>query len=213
MRTLANLRTAGYTCCAISTLSLLHRLPDSASETVATNPGLTNIPATIRWLVSRQVGYSEGEDKEETVDNTAPVLQGVYKDESLVPDLSVQDDEFVGFNGRCNKNVDTCYAFWVTASLDVSLLSFILSSKMLITRLQILGQEKTQLLNLQAIRRFLFEQTQHRIGGFGKSPGNPPGNTVPSIASSYDLTCYRYLPFLSGSRRTCSYEGARDKTA
>ena len=34
--------------------------------------------------------------------------------------LSLQDDQFVGFNGRCNKRADTCYAFWVGASLSVS---------------------------------------------------------------------------------------------
>jgi prenyltransferase beta subunit len=33
----------------------------------------------------------------------------------------------------------------------------------------------SQLINQEAIRRFLLEQTQHRIGGFGKAPGNPPG--------------------------------------
>lgn len=38
-----------------------------------------------------------------------------------------------------------------------------------------LGQDKAQLLNTNAARRFLFEQTQHRIGGFGKAPGDPPG--------------------------------------
>lgn len=38
-----------------------------------------------------------------------------------------------------------------------------------------LGEDKSKLVNAKAIRRFLFEQTQHRIGGFGKYPGNPPG--------------------------------------
>ena len=33
----------------------------------------------------------------------------------------------------------------------------------------------SQLINQEAVRRFLLEQTQHRIGGFGKAPGNPPG--------------------------------------
>lgn len=32
-----------------------------------------------------------------------------------------ESEDFVGFNGRCNKMVDTCYAFWVGASLDVSI--------------------------------------------------------------------------------------------
>jgi geranylgeranyl transferase type-1 subunit beta len=40
-----------------------------------------------------------------------------------------------------------------------------------------------QLVNLEAIRRFLFEQTQHRIGGFGKAPGNPPGTLCPLCCS------------------------------
>jgi geranylgeranyl transferase type-1 subunit beta len=39
-----------------------------------------------------------------------------------------------------------------------------------------LGEEKAQLVNAEPIRRFLFEHTQHRIGGFGKAPGNPPGS-------------------------------------
>lgn len=41
--------------------------------------------------------------------------------------------------------------------------------------LQMLGTEKTRLVSTNAIRRFLIEKTQHRIGGFGKCPGDPPG--------------------------------------
>lgn len=41
--------------------------------------------------------------------------------------------------------------------------------------MKMLGQDKAQLLNTKASRRFLLEQTQHRIGGFGKAPGDPPG--------------------------------------
>lgn len=37
-----------------------------------------------------------------------------------------------------------------------------------------LGEGHLNLLNTTAIRRFLFEQSQHQIGGFGKYPGNPP---------------------------------------
>jgi geranylgeranyl transferase type-1 subunit beta len=88
--------------------------------------GLTDIPATIRWLVSRQVGYKE-EDDDEVEDPTQSqreALAGVYKDGPSVPGLSLEDEEFVGFNGRCNKMVDTCYAYWVIASLDVSSIMF-----------------------------------------------------------------------------------------
>jgi len=33
---------------------------------------------------------------------------------------------------------------------------------------------QAHLVDANSIRRFLFEQTQHQIGGFGKCPGNPP---------------------------------------
>ncbi|TVY60808.1 Geranylgeranyl transferase type-1 subunit beta, partial [Lachnellula suecica] len=155
---------AGYTYCAIASLAFLNRLPSTSdSPTSSTKedllPGLTDIPATIRWLVSRQVGYTDEDSEDEEEDpNQAQreALASVYKDEPLVPGLSLEDEDFVGFNGRCNKTVDTCYAFWVIASLDM------------------LGEDKTELVNAKAIRRFLFEQTQHQIGGFGKYPGNPP---------------------------------------
>ena len=32
----------------------------------------------------------------------------------------------------------------------------------------------TSIVNTPSIRHFLFTQTQHRIGGFGKHPGAPP---------------------------------------
>jgi geranylgeranyl transferase type-1 subunit beta len=54
-----------------------------------------------------------------------------------------------------------------------------------------LGQDKTKLLNIKAARRFLLEQTQHRIGGFGKAPGNPPG----SISSTAIIYC-ELIPLL-----------------
>jgi geranylgeranyl transferase type-1 subunit beta len=49
-------------------------------------------------------------------------LAGIFNDTSdplSISDLSLNDSQFVGFNGRTNKRVDTCYAFWVTASLAV----------------------------------------------------------------------------------------------
>ena len=92
-------------------------------------PGLTNFPATVRWLVSRQVGYSGDEDEDENEDDHSQPLQdqrdalaGVYEgsaDPSSLTGLSLNENQFVGFNGRCNKRVDTCYAFWVGASLNV----------------------------------------------------------------------------------------------
>ncbi len=78
--------------------------------------------STIRWLVSRQQGYREEDDEEASPTEEKVKLAGVYEEEPLAPGLSTEEDHFVGFNGRCNKRVDTCYAFWVTASLDVCFL-------------------------------------------------------------------------------------------
>jgi geranylgeranyl transferase type-1 subunit beta len=80
--------------------------------------GLTDLSLTIRWLVSRQVGYEDEEDTDEVAE---PIIElaGVYKEKTLVPGLTLEDTEFVGLNGRCNKAADTCYAFWVAASLSV----------------------------------------------------------------------------------------------
>jgi geranylgeranyl transferase type-1 subunit beta len=69
-------------------------------------------------------------------------------------DLSLNEVMCIGFNGRANKLADTCYCFWVSASLEV------------------LGQGK--LIDSEAARRFLLDEAQHRIGGFGKQPGYPP---------------------------------------
>jgi geranylgeranyl transferase type-1 subunit beta len=131
---------AGYTYCAIASFSLLHRLPDpsaafsqnfSTPDRTSNNilPGLTNFPATVRWLVSRQVEYSEddGEDDEDNhtllpLQDQRDALAGIHEHATEVPSfagLSLRENQFVGFNGRCNKRVDTCYAFWVGASLDV----------------------------------------------------------------------------------------------
>jgi len=114
---LADHRPAGYAYCAIAALSLLHRLPNSTPCPL--RPGLTHVHETIRWLLSRQQSYTDEDDEESPVPPPGIKIAGVYEEESLVPGLSTGEPDFVGLNGRCNKRVDTCYAFWVTASLDV----------------------------------------------------------------------------------------------
>ena len=118
---------AGYTYCAIAALSFLGRLPNSqaALESAGTQHGLRYIPETIRWLVSRQSAYVDDEQGDEDESGSDPyqkqreAMVGIYSEDPTVGDLSLEDKDFVGFNGRCNKSVDTCYAFWVGASLDV----------------------------------------------------------------------------------------------
>lgn len=60
----------------------------------------------------------------------------------------------MGFNGRCNKVADTCYFWWVGGALSI------------------MGHG--DLVAWAPSRRFLFEKTQHMIGGFAKHPGGPP---------------------------------------
>ena len=116
---------AGYTYCAIASLQFLGRLPDPSKISYSdslTSPNPINLPDIVHWLVSRQVGYHAEDHDGETVSQTRP---GPPEQFSL-EQLSLQDSECVGINGRCNKPVDTCYVFWVGASLDVCPLATIL---------------------------------------------------------------------------------------
>lgn len=76
--------------------------------------GLTSVSDTTRWLVSRQMSYQEEDESDDEAEER--------NEETPAPPepAAVESEDFVGFNGRCNKMVDTCYAFWVGASLDVS---------------------------------------------------------------------------------------------
>lgn len=115
---MSNSDEAGYAYCAIASLAHLNRLPNSnpkPTDGPELSPGLTDLQATIRWLVSRQVGFRE----EDASDNEE---ESQHPEEETGP--STEEEDFVGFNGRCNKNVDTCYAFWVIASLNVTPTSF-----------------------------------------------------------------------------------------
>jgi geranylgeranyl transferase type-1 subunit beta len=60
-----------------------------------------------------------------------------------------------GYNGRTNKDNDSCYSFWIGATLHL------------------LGEFATT--DLASARRFLLAQCQHKLlGGFAKTPGAPP---------------------------------------
>ncbi|KAH8602740.1 terpenoid cyclases/protein prenyltransferase alpha-alpha toroid [Bisporella sp. PMI_857] len=142
---------AGYAYCAIASLSLLNRIPSSSptSNISIFLPGLTNVPATVRWLVSRQLNYVPKDEDENSEDE-----EDTSYDQSDMSGSVLEGGAFVGFNGRCNKRADTCYAFWVIASLAM------------------LGH--VDVVDFEPSRQFLYAQTQHQIGGFGKCPGDPP---------------------------------------
>lgn len=187
--------TGGYAYCAIGALSILGRLPSKPGSKDAPSsgkaPGLTNVNATIRWLMDRQQNYIAIDEDSGDEDNDQDLrdrLAGVYdhtKEHSNngipaaeIPSLSpLTFDEcyYVGQNGRCNKPSDTCYSFWNCGSLDVCFAKNPLYNRKL-KKTQLLGQGK--LINREPIRRFLLEQTQFKIGGFGKTPGVPGGKSI-----------------------------------
>jgi geranylgeranyl transferase type-1 subunit beta len=123
------------------------------SERKAT--ALTNLPGTIRWLLSRQLAYSDL-DEEECESLGSLRIKSNYEQPKVpsLSSLSLNEAMSIGFNGRANKIADTCYCYWVSASLEI------------------VGQGK--LIDSESARRFLLDHTQHRIGGFGKEPGYPP---------------------------------------
>ncbi|KAK1770237.1 terpenoid cyclases/protein prenyltransferase alpha-alpha toroid [Phialemonium atrogriseum] len=144
---------AGYAYCAISALSLLDRPLENSSAShgsKAIGAAIADLPSLTHWLVSRQFAYldppSDGDENPESENFTEP---------SSLADLSLDENlQHVGFNGRCNKVADTCYFWWVGGALSI------------------MGQG--DLVSRAPSRRFLFEKTQHMIGGFAKHPGGPP---------------------------------------
>ncbi|KAI5244573.1 terpenoid cyclases/Protein prenyltransferase [Aureobasidium subglaciale] len=165
---------AGFTYCAIGALSNIDRLPPKISAVPsAPSPkaSLTNPPLLIKWLVSRQTATICEEDDLDTYGDETDTAETCHDAHSFV----FQDDfvseqgkmnyegrpsvnfslDWTGFNGRCNKIADTCYAFWVHGSLSI------------------LGQ--SQLPRTQSLKRWLLERTVHpQLGGFGKIAGDLP---------------------------------------
>lgn len=111
--------------------------------------------------------------------------QPVYSslDEDSGPDMPIPVDprfeslstQYTGLNGRANKIADTCYAFWVGGALDVGCTPAYLRvarRNVKLTHKQIM--DNLHQFDFMPIRRYLLGKTQHRIGGFGKLPGDPP---------------------------------------
>lgn len=150
---------AGMTYCAIAALSLLGHLNES---------GIESVEALTRWLVSRQVPFEKkdelGEEEREEALETGTEEEKLEISKVLSKVELGTDGRPVwgGFNGRCNKLADTCYSFWVGASLDML--------------------KKLSLIDINANRRFLLEKTRHVIGGFSKLP--EPG-AIPDILHSF----------------------------
>ena len=122
---LADRSVAGYAYCSVAALSLLDRPWSYSSEKSATRvqQGITDQPRLLKFLSGRQFTYlAEEEDQEEEDDAENYV-------EAPMGSLSLDETcRHVGFNGRWNKKADTCYCWWVAATLQVRQLSYLLWS-------------------------------------------------------------------------------------
>jgi len=144
------------------------RLPiqsNSSQQSDHTVRGLSNLPLTLRWLVSRQTTVIEQfEETSDAADDETEETAAPSDDRSFIklkshpPNEGVPQERadscWVGVNGRCNKIGDTCYAYWVGTPLSIL--------------------DRLHLIDPKPIRRWLLEKTQHLIGGFGKISGDPP---------------------------------------
>lgn len=130
---------AGYTYNGVGALKLLGKLPrhqnDPQSEGRMSAEFVENVT---KWLVSRQTLMLDEEDELPMADEEPPEItpqlvppafhvQGAFPtsvaDVNLSKasiEVSSHDLRWGGFNGRCNKVADTCYAFWVGGTLGVS---------------------------------------------------------------------------------------------
>jgi prenyltransferase beta subunit len=102
------------TYCAVATLSLLGHLDES---------GLQSVDGLTRWLVHRQVPFEKKDEMDE--DDWQYILEcGTEEEKADGTKVELGTDGrpiWGGFHGRCNKKADTCYSFWIGASLDVGL--------------------------------------------------------------------------------------------
>ncbi|KAF3906054.1 hypothetical protein ABW21_db0207203 [Orbilia brochopaga] len=144
---------AGHTFCVIAALALFDRLhPPPISTSTSSPPPIYGLPhpsETIGWLVSRQQPLTP-----KPADSTSLSEYHTATHLSPLPPPFPPPASHNGFNGRANKRTDTCYSFWVIASLDLL--------------------RQSHLLDAESNREFLLEETAHAIGGFGKWAGAPP---------------------------------------
>ena len=129
---------AGWTYCGLGALKLLGA--DAKNDCASSDSDATEAKGeefwkdVIHWLVSRQTTFIE-EFEDDTSIESDPLdgkktdfrKEGAHlmnapetdKVELLSIEPSTLTLAHAGFNGRCNKIADTCYAFWVGGSLAV----------------------------------------------------------------------------------------------
>jgi len=125
--------------CAVCALAILGRVEE----------GVGDMDALVGWLARRQLPVRAKRDQDE--DDEEEEEEEAEEEERGGVEYP---REGVGFNGRCNKVADSCYSWWICATL------------------QALG--RLDLVDTDEVLRFLLERAQHVVGGFGKYPGDPP---------------------------------------
>jgi prenyltransferase beta subunit len=69
------------------------------------------------------LSYIETDAEDDEEDQSKPLMSVLgYQEKADVPSLAaltLNETQFVGCNGRLNKEADTCYCFWVVATLQV----------------------------------------------------------------------------------------------
>lgn len=115
---------SGYTYCGLSSLKLLLEgdMGDNVGILEKLSKGADWEKAT-KWLSRRQIWPTEGvtkplhrnEDKNSQGDDDEDEDNVLEKEDGM----HWRFDEEGGFNGRTNKQADTCYSFWSTASILV----------------------------------------------------------------------------------------------
>ena len=130
---------AGLTYSGVGALKLLGKLPRHTNESKKDGRMSVNFVENVtKWLVSRQTLMLHEKDDlpmadEEPPDMMAKIFPPTFHVQGAFPvsiadaslpsasiEMSPHDLQWAGFNGRCNKVADTCYAFWVGGTLGVS---------------------------------------------------------------------------------------------
>jgi geranylgeranyl transferase type-1 subunit beta len=183
------------TYCAICTLSFLERIPKEELRSAAVIEKRDIAYAEcIHCIISRQSASLEEEDEDGHQNDAAYPSSKPFFGPSLAigylphpGPLSLDDERrilsplplnakpeqirYVGFNGRPNKVVDTCYSFWNLGAIAVcetrpcSLRET--NEAKILHRLDLIDSDR--------LRRYLLGKVQHMVGGFGKGVGDPPG--------------------------------------
>ena len=152
----------GY--CAVAALACLDRLKVEKDEEVkgSETEAEVDVERALEWCVKRMTTWIEEEEEDDDEEEYAGEIDGKNTTTSIANSEQEPDEDHsslatsmpAGFNGRPNKVADTCYAFWNCGALAV------------------LNQE--HLVPFQPLRRYLLEEVQHAVGGFGKEPGGKP---------------------------------------